>query len=103
MLLINCPWCGPRDEIEFHAGGEAGRVRPSHSELLNDAQWADFLFMRRNEKGARRERWFHSQGCRRWFVIARDTVSHEIWGEALESTPVDGTDPEGGPQNGAGA
>jgi sarcosine oxidase subunit delta len=28
MLLIECPWCGPRDEIEFSYGGEAHRVRP---------------------------------------------------------------------------
>ena len=23
MLLIPCPWCGPRDEAEFHYGGQA--------------------------------------------------------------------------------
>ena len=23
MLLIRCPWCGPRDETEFHYGGQA--------------------------------------------------------------------------------
>ena len=25
-----------------------------------------------------RERWVHSLGCRRWFNVARDTVTHEI-------------------------
>ena len=29
MLLIPCPWCGPRDEIEFHYGGEAHIARPA--------------------------------------------------------------------------
>ena len=25
-----------------------------------------------------RERWFHAHGCRRWFNVARDSVTHEI-------------------------
>lgn len=78
MLLIPCPYCGPRDEIEFHAGGEAGRVRPHDPSLLDDTQWADFLFMRRNEKGWQRERWNHASGCRRWFVIERNNITHEV-------------------------
>jgi len=78
MLLITCPWCGPRDEIEFHSGGEAGRVRPHVPDELDDTEWANFLFMRRNEKGLRRERWVHALGCRRWFAITRDTVTHDI-------------------------
>ena len=28
MLLIPCPWCGPRDEVEFRYGGQAGSVVP---------------------------------------------------------------------------
>lgn len=78
MLLIECPWCGPRDETEFTCGGEAHRVRPADPAALSDAQWADFLFMRRNTKGAHRERWVHSHGCRRWFNVERHTVTHEI-------------------------
>ena len=31
-----------------------------------------------NPKGRHRERWVHSQGCRRWFNVERHTVSHEI-------------------------
>lgn len=79
MLLICCPWCGPRDEIEYRAGGEAGRVRPLDPSQLDDAEWADFLFMRRNERGLQRERWNHASGCRRWFVVERNNVSHEIF------------------------
>lgn len=78
MLLIECPWCGPRDEIEFCAGGEADRNRPASADLLDDEAWGDFLFMRHNHKGARRERWRHSAGCRRWFTLVRDTVTHEL-------------------------
>ncbi len=78
MLLIDCPWCGKRHETEFHYGGEAHIVRPENPEELNDAEWADFLFMRTNTKGVFKERWSHSSGCRRWFNVVRDTVSHKI-------------------------
>jgi sarcosine oxidase, subunit delta len=78
MLLISCPWCGPRDEVEFHCGGEAHIARPKDPDALSDAEWADYLFMRSNPKGVHRERWVHTQGCRRWFNVLRHTVSHQI-------------------------
>ena len=67
MLLISCPWCGPRDESEFSCGGEAHIVRPLDPDALDEAAWADYLFMRANPKGRQRERWCHSHGCARWF------------------------------------
>jgi sarcosine oxidase subunit delta len=78
MLLITCPWCGPRAETEFTCGGEADIARPLHPENLSDAEWADYLFMRRNVRGPHREQWHHSFGCRRWFVVERDTVTYEV-------------------------
>lgn len=78
MLLITCPWCGPRDETEFACGGEAHIVRPHDPANTSDEQWADYLFMRTNTKGPHRERWCHSAGCRRWFNVERDTVTHAI-------------------------
>ena len=78
MLLIPCPWCGPREETEFSYGGEAHIHRPADSDELSDAEWADYLFMRTNPKGRHAERWVHSMGCRRWFNVERDTVSHHI-------------------------
>lgn len=78
MLEINCPWCGPRAEIEFSYGGEAHITRPVNSENLTDEQWADYLFMRTNTKGAHLEQWNHSAGCRRWFNVERDTISYKI-------------------------
>jgi heterotetrameric sarcosine oxidase delta subunit len=78
MLLIPCPWCGPRDETEFHYGGEAHIVRPAEPDALDDAAWAGYLVMRANPKGALAERWVHTAGCRRWFNLLRDTVSHRI-------------------------
>jgi heterotetrameric sarcosine oxidase delta subunit len=78
MLMISCPWCGDREEHEFHCGGEAHIARPLETEHLSDAEWGDYVFMRQNPKGLHFERWEHSHGCRRWFNVARDTVTHEI-------------------------
>ncbi|SNY93541.1 sarcosine oxidase subunit delta [Cohaesibacter sp. ES.047] len=80
MLKIECPYCGERDEIEFHYGGEAHRARPENPGKLSDEQWADYLFMRSNKKGLKRERWNHSHGCRRWFNVVRDTTDHTVIG-----------------------
>lgn len=78
MLRIDCPWCGPREEIEFHCGGQAHIARPADPETLSDEDWADYLFMRDNIKGAQAERWVHAAGCRRWFNVVRDTITHDI-------------------------
>jgi heterotetrameric sarcosine oxidase delta subunit len=78
MLLIPCPWCGPRDEVEFRYGGEAHIARPADPAALDDAAWAGYLYMRANPKGLLAERWVHSAGCRRWFNLIRDTLSHRI-------------------------
>jgi sarcosine oxidase subunit delta len=78
MLLITCPWCGPRAEIEFSCGGEAHIARPADPGSMSDEAWADYLFMRKNPRGAHREQWNHSSGCRRWFNVERDTVTYRI-------------------------
>ena len=76
MLLIECPWCGQRDEIEFSYGGEAGLSRPDDD--CSDAEWANYLYMRTNTRGIHRERWYHAGGCRQWFTIQRDTTTNRI-------------------------
>jgi sarcosine oxidase subunit delta len=80
MMQIPCPWCGPRDEVEFSCGGESHIVRPANPAAVSDEQWADYLFMRTNPKGRYWEQWCHSHGCRRWFNVERDTVSYRISG-----------------------
>jgi sarcosine oxidase, subunit delta len=77
MLLITCPWCGAREESEFAAGGEAHIQRPD-PQTATDRDWAEYLYYRTNPKGLHVERWLHALGCRRWFNLARDTVTHEI-------------------------
>ena len=46
MLIIPCPYCGPRDEIEFACGGEAHIARPLAENKITDAEFADYLFIR---------------------------------------------------------
>lgn len=92
MLRINCPWCGCRDEDEFDWGGEAHVIRPETPSDLTDEQWADYLFNNANTKGVQLERWRHTFGCRQWFNLARDTVTHDIletylMGEQSKSYP----------------
>ena len=76
MLRIECVYCGVCDEEEFTFGGPGHVTRPDPQ--CNDAEWADYLFNRANPKGVHYERWCHSFGCRRWFNVARNTVTHEI-------------------------
>ncbi|MER5505583.1 sarcosine oxidase subunit delta family protein [Streptomyces sp. NPDC002766] len=78
MLLISCPWCGPRDESEFHYGGQAHVPYPQDPSALTDEEWARYLFFRANPKGPFAERWSHSTGCRRWFNAVRDTATNEV-------------------------
>ena len=75
MLLIHCPYCGPRAQIEFRNDGEL-RPRPDDPMLLNEADWTDYLYNRTNHKGSVNELWWHQHGCRQWFEVSRDTVSN---------------------------
>jgi sarcosine oxidase, subunit delta len=78
MQLIECPWCGPREEIDFTYGGQAGIAYPADPAALDDVEWAHYVFFRDNVKGLYAERWVHSAGCRRWFDALRDTVTYRF-------------------------
>ncbi|MEQ8347054.1 MAG: sarcosine oxidase subunit delta [Sneathiellaceae bacterium] len=94
MLLIDCPWCGPRAQVEFACGGESHIARPGPPDTVGDDIWAAYLFERNNPKGIQFERWCHAHGCCQWFNVARDTVSHEIravYRMTDPRPPVDGT------------
>lgn len=78
MQFISCPWCGDREEVEYHYGGQAHVPYPSDPTALTDQQWAEYLFVRDNTRGIFGERWCHSAGCRRWFNAVRDTVTHQF-------------------------
>ncbi len=70
MLLIPCPWCGPRPHIEFSYGGDATVARPA-ADIAH-------LYQRDNPRGWHDELWHHISGCRRWLKIRRNTVTHEV-------------------------
>jgi sarcosine oxidase subunit delta len=100
MIRINCPFCGERDHSEFGYGGDASIVYPALDASVEE--WHDAVFLRENIRGVQSETWQHTNGCRMWLVIERDTVTHEIHsvkpahpgnGEVLSTT---GVKPTGG-------
>jgi sarcosine oxidase subunit delta len=78
MLLIECPYCGQRPELEFVYGGEAHITRPDAAAQLTDAQWTDYLYARGNTRGVHAERWRHTRGCGRFFNALRDTTTDQF-------------------------
>jgi sarcosine oxidase, subunit delta len=84
MLLVPCPHCGPRPEVEFRCGGEAHIRRPDPTSVT-DQEWVEICTTARTRKGAHQERWCHLHGCGRWFNAARDTVSDQFAAEGPES------------------
>ena len=78
MLIIECPYCGPRVETEFSYGGQAHVPYPKEPDTLSDEEWAKYLFYRENPKGSFYERWAHTAGCRKWFNALRDTHTYKI-------------------------
>jgi heterotetrameric sarcosine oxidase delta subunit len=85
MLLIPCPWCGPRNQIEFTYGGDATVRRPALA--ASEDEWVRYVYVRDNPMGLHEEWWTHSAGCRQWFVVWRDTRTHEIFGNAEPGQP----------------
>ncbi len=78
MMIIPCPFCGPRNETEYAYGGQAHVAYPENPDGLTDEEWAQFLFYRDNPRGSYAERWQHSAGCRKWFNAVRNTHTYEI-------------------------
>ena len=75
MLLIECPYCGERPELEFVYGGQAHIARPREPAQASAQQWAGFLYLRDNKRGVHAERWRHTHGCGRFFNALRDTTT----------------------------
>jgi sarcosine oxidase subunit delta len=75
MLLIACPYCGERPELEFAHGGQAHIARPAKPSAADAQEWTRFLYIRDNTKGLYAERWRHSHGCGKFFNAVRDTTT----------------------------
>ncbi len=78
MLLIDCPWCGERAQVEFSYGGDAAARRPADPMGAPARAWLDATYLRANPRGPHQEWWHHSAGCRRWLKVRRDTATHRI-------------------------
>jgi sarcosine oxidase subunit delta len=75
--LITCPHCGVRPKEEFAIRGDAVPVRPGPN--ASDDAWYAYVYVRDNPKGRIREYWHHTGGCRRFLVVERDNVTHEVF------------------------
>lgn len=79
-MRISCPFCGSRDSREFAYRGDAAPKRPVGDDA--DAM-ADYVYLRDNPAGEIEEFWYHTQGCRQWLKVRRDTRSHAVLGATL--------------------
>ena len=79
MLNIKCPYCGDRSQKEFVYGGDGTVVRPQLNQEVTDEKWDEFVYLRKSPRGKHIELWHHIAGCRQWFRVQRDTVTHEIF------------------------
>lgn len=77
MQIFTCPFCGDRDEREFHFAVEAGKRRPEPAADVSDAAWADYLYAVEAPKGPAREVWLHLT-CGEYFLMTRDTVTRDV-------------------------
>jgi len=73
-----CPFCGPRDETEFHYLGEP-KARPEPAEAVSEAEWANYLYVEANPRGQAQEIWLH-RTCMDVFSMTRDTASGAVLG-----------------------
>jgi heterotetrameric sarcosine oxidase delta subunit len=76
MMLLPCPWCGPRNAGEFRYVGEA-TPRPDPA-TATPGEWRRHLYFRANPRGWVQESWYHRAGCRRYFSAERHTLTNEV-------------------------
>ncbi|HET7245644.1 MAG TPA: sarcosine oxidase subunit delta [Streptosporangiaceae bacterium] len=75
MILLPCPWCGPRDAAEFaHSGERTPRPDPG---TAAPADWRAYLYLRANTRGWVTETWYHRMGCRKFITVERHTETNE--------------------------
>ena len=98
MLLIPCPHCGERAQVEFAYLGDATKRRPPDG--APDEAWYEYVFLRDNPRGPHREWWLHHGGCGQWIRVTRDTWTHEVLGAEPAGAETEGAaDGDRGPAN----
>jgi sarcosine oxidase subunit delta len=81
-MRLACPLCGERDRREFYYQGEAVALARPAPDASGDA-WHEYLHLRENPAGERRDLWYHEAGCGAWLVVTRNTTTHEVMDVAL--------------------
>ncbi len=79
-MRIPCPYCGLRDLQEYGCLGDAVTNRPTFGGADELGAYHDYVYLRDNPVGEKRELWYHANGCRRWLVVTRNTLTHAISG-----------------------
>ncbi len=87
-MQFPCPFCGLRDETEFHYVGEP-KARPEPAAEVGDAEWSGYLFFNANPKGEAREVWLHLT-CMEMFVMTRDTLDNAVIVDRAAGAPSSG-------------
>ena len=77
-MRIPCPFCGERDLSEFTYLGDANCRRPHPDVGDTQTEFLKAVYFRDNLAGPHLEFWYHTNGCRCWLRVARDTRTHEI-------------------------
>jgi heterotetrameric sarcosine oxidase delta subunit len=85
MMMVPCPWCGPRDAGEFRQAATEALPRPDPGQATPE-QWRAYLYLRANALGWVTETWYHRMGCRRYVTLERHTETHEFRPAAPEAT-----------------
>ena len=76
-MRIECPICGSRDRREYYYQGDAVALDRPAPDAGDDA-WENYVHLRENPTGARRDLWHHDGGCGAGLVVTRNTTRHEI-------------------------
>lgn len=78
MLIITCPFCGPRSENEYIYGGPSKQRRPENASDCSNKEWVEYLTVSTNPVGPVSENWWHVRGCGEFVTVERDTLTHDI-------------------------
>ncbi|NQY08751.1 MAG: sarcosine oxidase subunit delta [Flavobacteriales bacterium] len=71
--MLTCPNCGKRNVGEFSYKGSYNK-RPDAAASFD--KWVDYVYMDENPTGMNREWWYHGNGCKRWFIVDRDSMDN---------------------------
>ncbi|HKM75841.1 MAG TPA: sarcosine oxidase subunit delta [Candidatus Bathyarchaeia archaeon] len=74
-MMIRCPNCSERSAYEFHFAGEVLK-RPLVE--ASDQDWYNYVYGRKNIHGVQKEWCYHRFGCKKWFLLVRDTSNNHV-------------------------